>query len=225
MIFSGSSKIKEVFYGDTRIKEVYAGADLVCKRITDTVKFANGGAVDFRKAAPEGFKSQPRYSATIRADKDGFYDFHTTGPSGRLYLYNGHEEFAIIPLTRGNGGVRVFVRHTDLISFIFNEKNIPITITAKPSTVNDPRRTVVLNYSSTDQIEDSGWGTAIPSARGRGVNLKPGRYWLTSNKSVYINDNWVRDPGGWVDFHSSARSNIRLYYRDVRAYLVPGQAL
>lgn len=224
MLFSGSSKIKEIFYGDTRIKEVYAGADLVWKRITDTVKFANDGAVNFRKAAPEGFKHY-LYSDTIRADKDGFYDFHTTGPSGRLCLEDGHGEFATIPLTRGNDGVRVFVRHTDMITFRFNEKNIPITITAKPSTVNEPRRTVVLNYSSTDQIEDSGWGTAIPSARGRGVNLKPGRYWLTSSKSVYINDNWVKDPGGWVDFHSSARSNIRIYYRDVRAYLVPGQKL
>ncbi|CAB0830734.1 hypothetical protein FRC0316_00170 [Corynebacterium diphtheriae] len=224
MIFSGSSKIKEVFYGDTRIKEVYAGADLVWKRITDTVKFANGGAVDFRKAAPEGFKGY-LYSDTIRADKDGFYDFHTTGPSGRLCLDDGHGEFAIIPLTRGNDGVRVFVRHTDMITFRFNEKNIPITITAKPSTVNDPRRTVVLGYYANGMITEDGQGTAAPSWFGKGVDLRPGRYWLTSNAGLYINDNWVRSPGGWVDFDSVVSAHIKLYYSKTRAYLVPGQTL
>ncbi|CAB0876420.1 hypothetical protein FRC0408_00219 [Corynebacterium diphtheriae] len=224
MIFSGSSKIKEVFYGNARIKEVYSGADLVWKRLTDTVKFANYDALNFSKAAPAGFK-QYQYTNSLRADKAGFYDFHTTGPSGFLYLNNGYEDIAAIPLSRWSARVRVFVRDTDRVTFIFNEKNIPITVTAKPSTVEDSRRTVVLDYYANGMITEDGQGTAAPSWFGKGVDLRPGRYWLTSNAGLYINDNWVGNPEGWFDFDSVATAHIKLYYSKTRAYLVPGQEL
>ncbi|CAB0493308.1 hypothetical protein CIP101841_00408 [Corynebacterium diphtheriae] len=223
MIFPGSSKLKEVSYGSTRIKEVYAGADLVWKRIADTVRFANADSVNFSKA-PEGFK-QYQYTNTMRADKSGFYDIHTTGPSGIFWLENGYEEFATIPIKYGDARVRIFLRDTDQISFKFNEKNIPITITAKPSDTEDSRRTVVLDYYANGGVKEDGQGTATPSWVNNGVDLKPGRYWLKSNAGLYINDNWVGDPGGWVDFYSVASAHIKLYYSKTRAYLVPGQSL
>ncbi|MGQ4493378.1 hypothetical protein Q5532_10075 [Corynebacterium diphtheriae] len=224
MIFSGSSKIKEVFYGNARIKEIYSGADLVWKRLTDTVKFANYDALNFSKAAPAGFK-QYQYTNSLRADKAGFYDFHTTGPSGLFFLADGREEFVTIPIKYGGARVRIFLRDTDSISFQFNEKNIPITITAKHSTVQDSRRTVTLDYSVPNMIEDDGAGTASPSWTNRGVDLTAGRYWLKSNNGLYLNGNWVGDPGGWVDVQPTVAANIRLYYRGTRVHLVPGQTL
>lgn len=223
MIFSGSSKIKEVFYGSIRIKEIYSGAELVWKLITDTVKFANAGAINFSEA-PAGFKKYI-YSNSIRADKSGFCLFRSTGPLGNLHLNDGREDFAIIPMTRGNGGVSLFVRDTDRVTFLFSEQNIPVTITARPIDRQGSRRSVVLDYSSDYMIEDNGWDTATPSGANRGVTLKPGRYWLTSNKGLYINGKWVGSPGGWVDFDSSTTTHIQLYYSGTRAYLVPGLAV
>lgn len=223
MIFSSSSKIKEVFCGGTRIKEIYSGAELVWKRISDTVKFANAEAVNLSEA-PAGFK-QYIYLNSIRADKSGFYLFRSTGPLGNLHLNDGREDFAIIPMTRGNDWVKIFVRDTDRITFLFSEKNIPVTITAKPAEGEDSRRSVVLDYSATEMIEDNGWDTATSSGTKRGVTLKPGRYWLNSNKGLYINGKWVASPGGWVDFDGSTTTHIQLYYSGTRVYLVPGQTL
>lgn len=223
MIFFENSKIKEVSFGGSRIKEIYSGAERVWQLTTDTVEFAHAGAVNFSEA-PAGFKEY-LYANSIRADKSGFYLFRSTGPLGNLYLNDGHENFAIIPMTRGNDWVKIFVRDTDRISFIFSEKNIPVTITAKPAEGEDLRRSVVLDYASEYMIEDHGWGTANPSGTKRGVILNPGSYWLTSNKGLYVNGKWVASPGGWVDFNSSITTHIQLYYSGTRAYLVPGQTL
>lgn len=224
MIFFGNSKIKEVSLGGSRIKEIYSGAELVWQHNPYRVEANPARDLNLLSFRPKGFNRGPMAKQMI-AQNAGFYEFSTEGAGGRLLLHENGVELLNAPLIAG-GGVRFFISTRYLIEFsFFTDQAKPLALTAKPAEGVDSRRSVVLDYASDYMIEDNGWDTATPSGTNRGVTLKPGRYWLTSNKGLYINRKWVGSPGGWVDFDSSTTTHIQLYYSGTRAYLVPGQTL